>query len=262
MNYYSILGVDKTATQEEIKKAYRLKARETHPDVNADDPEAEEKFKKVSEAYDVLGNPEKKDVYDNPGRYNNNIGNLEDFINAHFGGNPFEGMRRTSTRMSNNSEPGFSVRTRVSISFFDSLFGTTVKGEASFVAKCADCNGLGGTDFTKNCGHCNGRGFQEFHNGVMSIRNMCQECTGTGKLPSVVCSACNGGAKKKYRSLYSVDIQKGFTGGQIIVPGKGAPGTFGGASGDLLVEVTVAFPRVDTSSMTEEEIGVFRKYLS
>jgi len=261
MDYYDILGVSKGATKEEIKKAYRQKARETHPDVNNGDLAAEEKFKQVSEAYSVLGDDTKRAEYDNPEVAN--FGNIEDFINAHFAGGPFGApRRRTASRAPNTPEPGPSVRARQDISLYDSMFGVTLTGVAGFVAKCDECNGLGGSDFTSVCSTCGGRGFQETNSGRMVIRNACGECSGAGVLPKNKCPGCSGHGKKHYDSEYTLGVPAGFRGGSLLVEGAGAPGVFGGPSGDLMVEVAIRFPEVDTSQLSNEEISVLKKFLS
>jgi len=256
MDYYDILGVDKDASQDDIKKAYRRRARETHPDVNKS-PEAEDEFKKISEAYSVLGDENKRKNYDNPTIPGFN-GNLEDFLDAHFGR-----VRRTkNTYTPNTPKPGATVHVQVKISLFESIFGVKLAKKAEFISKCDNCNGLGGFDFTNTCSGCEGKGYQELNRGVMVFRKTCVDCSGTGFVPSKVCSVCEGSAKKKYTSDYNVELPPGFSGGVINVEGKGAPGLFGGSSGDLLLNVSITPPDINIDEVTEEEISVLRKYLS
>jgi len=261
MNYYDILGVSKDASTEDIKKAYRKKARETHPDVNKDDPSAEEKFKQVSEAYTVLSDVAKRAEYDNPSVPGFN-GDLEDFLNAHFRSGPFGRNRRTATRAPNQSEPGASVRATATISLYDSVVGCSLHDKIEFVASCDDCNGLGGEDFTKLCQNCGGTGYHESRQGVLTMRQVCTRCSGTGVLPAKPCASCDGSTKKSYTQEYTVDIPVGFRGGRTILEGKGAPGMFGGPPGDLHLEIAVKFPDVDVSNLTDEEKLILKKYLS
>lgn len=258
MDYYDILGVDKNASKEEIKKAYRQRAKETHPDVNRA-PDAEDKFKEVSEAYAVLSDEDRRMQYDNPSMPGFN-GTIEDFLNSHFGG--FGPFVRTATKAPNTPEKGASVRTQNSVSIFDSLFGVSLNGEAQFVSQCDACNGLGGEDFTLICEDCEGRGYHETIMGPTSMRRSCSICTGTGVIPKIKCTDCEGRSMKTYTISYTISVPSGFRGGGIVVPGKGAPGLFGGPPGDLMVEVSVRFPEVDIGSILPEEIDVFRKYLS
>jgi len=260
MDYYDILGVSKDASKDEIKTAYRKKARETHPDVNKE-PDAEDRFKEVSEAYAVLSDEQRRMQYDNPDMPGFN-GSIEDFLRAHFSGvGPF-GRQRTASRAPNTQERGANVHTQNQVSVFESLFGTTLHGEAKFISKCVDCNGLGGEDFTQICDVCEGAGFLDTSSGQMHMRRSCSNCTGTGVLPKVKCESCHGRGMRDYSVVYSVAIPSGFRGGGILVPGKGAPGLFEGPTGDLMVEVGVRFPEIDVNEASVEEIDVLKKYLS
>lgn len=264
MDYYDILGVERSASPEEIKKAYRKKAHETHPDVNKDDTGAEDKFKMVAEAYGVLGDAEKKAMYDNPahgfaGGFPGGPGfNIEDFINAHMGGvriNPFE-------QNQGGAENGLSVRVRSEITLYGAMFGSESSGEARFVAKCGECGGMGGMDFSEKCEACGGVGHVVLQSGMMTMTHMCKRCMGKGKAAKDICGECSGSGMKEYVSEYSYTTPPGFFGGVVNILGKGAPGVFGGPAGDIRVEVKVKYPEVDFSEVTEEELNVFKKYLT
>lgn len=264
MDYYDILGVSRDAGQSEIKKAYRNKAKELHPDVNTEDPEAESKFKQVVEAYGVLGDEEKRASYDNPG-----MGSLEDFLSnlANMGMDPsvfggFGGRPRTSSSTGPLPTQGHHVKTGAQISLFDSFFGRNLKGVARFSAKCDKCDGLGGSDFSAKCDSCGGVGVHEQHNGMMSIRRTCPDCSGSGAKPNVLCEGCEGSGIAKYEREYEISIPPSFKGGRFELPGLGAPGLFGGEPGSLLVEVSVGFPDFNPDRVSEEDKEILRKYLA
>jgi len=261
MDYYGILGVEQTASASEIKKAYRQKARETHPDVNKEEG-AEDLFKKVSEAYSVLSDPEKRAQYDNPTPHMPGFPggggiNIDDFIRAATQGRGF-GRQQEPT----SPQPGMSIRVQKELSLYEAMFGTKASGEARFVAKCGGCGGLGGKDFSEKCAACGGSGHIITQTGMMTVTQTCKRCMGVGKVPKENCDECSGSGMKEYTSEFSYDIPSGFAGGAIGVAGKGAPGLFGGPPGDVRVEVRVRFPDVSKDELTEEELAVFKKHLT
>jgi molecular chaperone DnaJ len=264
-DFYDILGVSKDASQEEIKKAYRAKARETHPDVNKDDPKAEEKFKAISEAYSVVGDPDKRAEYDMRGQGFSGMGgfpgfsgfgNMDDFmsnfININMGGN--RQQNRNAPRM------GGSVRVERVISLYDAIIGMELKDAVSFVAECAMCNGLGGTDIDK-CSVCGGSGTRQTRQGMMFVRSTCPSCRGIGGTPTKKCEGCSGSRKKEYTSEFSVHIPQGFSGGDFTIQGKGAPGMNGGPPGNIQLGVQVRVASIDEAVLSEEEKSVLKKFL-
>lgn len=260
MNYYDILGVSKDASFDAIKKAYRKKARETHPDVNKD-PDAEERFKEISEAYSVLSDPDRRMKYDNPAP--GGLGgfgiNIEDFINSNFG--PFGPMGRSRQR-NDGPRKGASIQVNKKISLYEAMFGLTgIVGSASFEASCNACDGLGGNDFTKKCNTCGGAGRVAMSRGMMQIQQTCGACGGRGAFPKNVCVACSGKRVRAYKSEFSYDIPKGFYGGQLLVEGAGAPGIKGGPKGDAIIDVSLKLPDINKENVSEEELKTLKKYL-
>ena len=258
MNYYDILGVSKTASTEEIKKAYRLKARETHPDVNKEQG-TEDKFKEVNEAYTVLSDVDKRMQYDNPSPFSG-VGssggfNIGDFLNSNFG---FGGPRR---RDINAPSKGATLRISKELSIFEALLGIDLSEVVNFEAMCNVCAGQGGTDFSNKCSTCGGAGQIVMSQGRMRIQQSCPKCGGRGALAVDTCVECLGTGSKQYTSDFSYSISPGFFGGRIGVEGKGAPGINGGPSGDVIVEVTVKPSLIDVNNITEDELKTLKKYL-
>lgn len=264
MDYYDILGVSPDASVDDIKKAYRAKAKETHPDINKDDPEAEDKFKRIVEAYETLSDQQKREAYDmQRSGFPFRFPDLDGFGSFFGAGGPF-GYRRPQPKQPPGMEPrrGSDVRARRTISLFESIAGTTISGVAKFNGACRSCGGLGGHDFSNKCSLCNGTGIQQARNGNMIVRTPCSACSGSGFSYTQVCTTCSGERIQWYENEYSLDIEPGFMGGDLIVSGKGEPGSFGGPDGNLHVSVSVKFPDIDLSEATEEEIAVLKKYLS
>lgn len=259
MDYYKILGVSKDASQDEIKKAYRIRAKETHPDVN-DSSEAEEEFKKVSEAYSVLGNPDKRVEYDNPSQNFGGFGiNIDDFLNSNFGPFGGAGFRR---KKDNGPIKGASLRVKKEISVYESIFGVeVVDGVASFRAMCSKCFGEGGTDFSDVCKACGGSGVVVLNKGMMLIKQTCRECSGAGKRPKNICNECSGSGVREYSSNFSYTIPNNFLGGKILVEGAGAPGIRGGPPGDIIVEVGVKPPKINIEGISERDKEILKKHL-
>lgn len=263
-SYYDILGIQRDASTEDIKRAYRQKARETHPDINKDDPDAEEKFKKISEAYSVLSDANKRAQYDNGGSVDglfSGMGgfgiNIDDFISSNFGF-----MGRHSNRPNIRApRKGVSFSIHKEISMFVALFGAQIEIPVSYEADCVLCSGLGGAKMA-SCGSCGGRGFISHTNGIMQMRVDCRTCRGVGQVPTEKCTGCVAG-KKRYDSVIKLEIPKDFISGEsIIVSGAGAPGINGGPNGDVKVDVVIKPPKINIASLSEEELAAFRKYFS
>ena len=245
-DYYKTLGVDKKASQEDIKKAYRKLARQYHPDTNKD-AGAEERFKAISEAYDVLGDPEKRKKYDRGGSV--------------LGGNPFGGGGGSSTsadfgsfsdilsgifntgggrgtRTKPVTEKGKDLETAVTLSFEQALTGAQVPVSVATHSACTTCRGSGARPGTtpKVCPACSGRGVEAQGQGVFSITRPCSRCNGSGTVIEDPCATCGGEGRLREVKRYRVNIPAGVReGSRIRLAGKGEAGLRGGPAGDLYV---------------------------
>ena len=254
-DYYETLGIDKSASQDEIKKAYRKMAKQYHPDMNPGNAEAEQKFKEVNEAYSILSDEEKKAKYDQFGHaaFDPSAGgygasgfggfdgfDMNDIFSSIFGGG--------SSRASRANAPidGDDITIRVSISFEEAVFGC--KEEINFpkIQKCDDCGGSGaekGSSIDK-CSKCNGRGTvtvqQRTIFGMTQTTRQCPECNGTGKIIRKPCGNCKGKGLVKINKKLNVSIPAGIDDGQrVVLRGQGHEGKNGGYPGDLIILVTV-----------------------
>ena len=271
-DYYEVLGVSKTATDAEIKKAFRVLAKKYHPDMNPGDKEAEAKFKEASEAYSVLSDPEKRRKYDQFGHaaFEGGAGGAGgyggfDFNGADMGdifgdifGDFFGGGRSAYGRSSNGPMRGANLRTGVRITFEEAIFGCEKEIELTLKDECPKCHGTGAKPGTSpvTCPKCNGKGKivytqQSFFGQVQNVQT-CPDCRGTGKIVKEKCPDCYGTGYISSKKKIQVKIPAGIDNGQSIrIAGKGEPGTNGGERGDLLVEVTVSrspvFMRQETS---------------
>ncbi len=255
-DYYEVLGVDKSADEASIKKAYRALAKKYHPDANPGDAEAEKKFKEASEAYAVLSDPEKKRQYDQFGHaaFDGGAGGAGgfDFSGMDFGdmfgdifGDFFGGGRRSSGA---NAGPmrGADLRTSIRITFEEAVFGCEKEIELNVKESCKTCNGSGAKPGTtpETCSKCGGKGQvvftqQSFFGTVRNVQ-ACPDCQGSGKIIKDKCNDCHGTGYVSMRKRYAVDIPAGIDNGQRKrMPGLGEPGTNGGGRGDVLVEVLV-----------------------
>jgi molecular chaperone DnaJ len=250
-DYYEVLGVSKDATKEEIKKAYRKLARKYHPDVNKE-PDAEEKFKEVKEAYEVLSNEQKRAQYDQFGHsgpnmggghgfggFDSDFGGFGDIFDMFFGG----GSRR---RDPNAPKQGADLQYTMNLKFEEAVFGTEKDITIPKEVTCDTCHGSGAKPGTspETCPHCHGSGSlnqeQNTPFGRIVNRRVCHYCQGTGKYIKSKCTTCGGTGTVKKRKKIHISIPAGIDNGQQIrVAGQGEPGKNGGPSGDLYVVVRV-----------------------
>ena len=259
-DYYDVLGVSKTATADEIKKAYRKLARQYHPDVNKDNPEAAEKFKEASEAYSVLSDEQKRAQYDQFGHaaFDGSAGagggyGGFDFNGADFGdifgdifGDLFGGGRRGG-RANQGPMKGMNIRKSVRITFEEAVFGCEKELDVVLKDPCPKCNGTGAKPGTspETCPKCGGKGQvvytqQSFFGTVQNVQT-CPDCQGTGKIIKEKCPDCGGTGYVASKKKISVSIPAGIDNGQSVrIREKGEPGINGGPRGDLLVNVTVS----------------------
>jgi molecular chaperone DnaJ len=245
-DYYKALGVDKKASADEIKKAYRKLARRYHPDRNPGDKAAEERFKEVSQAHDVLGDPEKRKQYDSgtgpfatggPGGGFGGFGNF-DFDASSMGdilSNLFGGGGRAQ-RQRQRAERGGDLEAAVSISFDQAIAGAQVPLSVPMRATCTTCHGTGAKPGTTPtvCPRCEGRGIETQGQGMFSISQPCSLCGGAGTVIEDPCPTCHGSGAVRTVKRLRVNIPAGVReGSRIRLPGKGEPGRRGGPPGDL-----------------------------
>ncbi len=248
---YKTLGVSKKATDEEIKKAYRKLARTYHPDRNPDDAEAEEKFKEVSAAYDVLSDPEKRKEYDEGGVFAGfGQGGQAPFGTGPggFGGFDFGdilgGMfNRGGGRAQRQEVRGRDLETEVSLSFDQAINGAQISVTVPKASRCATCHGSGAKPGTSptTCPRCGGRGVESQGQGLFSISQPCPQCGGAGQIIEDPCPTCGGSGLTQQNKRYKVNIPAGVKDGtRIRLAGKGEDGPRGGPPGDLYVTTRVA----------------------
>ena len=269
---YKTLGVSKKASDEEIKKAYRKLARQYHPDRNPDDPAAEEKFKEISAAHDVLADPEKRKEYDAGGMFGGFGGRWLG------GGKPFGGRRRrpaasaaapTSATSSPRSSTaaaaaarrpqqvrGRDLETEVQLSFDQAVNGSQISVTVPKAGRCPTCHGSGAKPGTGpiTCPRCEGRGIDAQSQGFFSISQPCPQCGGAGQIIEDPCPTCGGSGLTQQTKRYKVNIPAGVKdGARIRLAGKGEAGPRGGPPGDLYVTTRVAaspvFKRLDDGNL-------------
>jgi molecular chaperone DnaJ len=268
-DYYEVLGVARDASVGEIKKAFRRLARELHPDVNAHDPEAEEKFKEAAEAYEVLSDADRRRTYDRFGREGLRSGGwspraegfagVEDLFQAFFGGDPFGRARGPAA--------GGDVLAEVEIELSDVLEGTGREVSFEAVGVCERCRGNGAEPGTpiETCDRCEGTGqlrqvSSSFFGQVVRTAP-CDRCGGDGRIPETPCERCDGAGRVSEPRTWEVEIPAGIEHGQRIrIAGAGHAGDPGGRQGDLYVEVRIAederFGRQGTELITRVELPV------
>ena len=257
-DYYEVLGVEKSASADEIKKAYRKMAIKYHPDKNPGDKEAEEKFKEAAEAYDVLSNPDKKQRYDQfghagmggvaSGGFNAGGFSMEDIFSqfgdifgGHFGGG-FGGFGGFGGGRSPRVQRGSDIRIRVKLSLKEIVHGVEKKVRINKMVQCSECHGKGAVSEAdiKTCDTCHGSGVVtkvvQTMFGQMQSQGVCPTCNGEGKIIAKACKKCNGSGLVKDSEEISFKIPAGVAQGmQLTVQGKGNAAKSGGINGDLLV---------------------------
>jgi molecular chaperone DnaJ len=247
---YKILGVDKKASAEEIKRAHRKLVRQHHPDRNPGDAKAEERFKEIQAAYDVLGDPEKRKQYDRgglnpfaqgaPAGAGFDPGSFSDILSNLFGG---AGGARTRGPAGPRPERGRDLETEVSLSFEQAVEGAQVSLQVPMSQTCTTCRGTGAKPGTtpKVCPRCQGRGVESQGQGLFSISQPCSQCGGSGTVIDDPCPTCTGSGATRTVRRYRVTIPAGVReGSRIRLAGKGEPGRNGGTAGDLFVVTHVA----------------------
>jgi len=254
---YKTLGVDKKASPEAIKKAYRNLAREFHPDRNPGDARAEERFKEVSAAYDILGDAEKRKEYDQgklfggfsggpgaPGGQGFDASSFGDIFSNLFGGG---GGGAGPSRGRPRPDRGRDLEAEVSLTFDQSLAGVQVPLTLTMAAPCPTCHGTGAKPGTspKVCPQCQGRGVESEGQGLFSISQPCSRCGGSGAIIESPCPTCAGAGQTQQARRLRVNIPAGVkNGSRVRIAGKGEPGRNGGPPGDLYVITRVAPSRV------------------
>ena len=272
-DYYAVLGVASTATQDEIKKAYRRLAKRYHPDANQNDPKAADRFKEISEAYQVVGDAEKRKQHDDMRRLGSfgfgtsdgsagarrgpqpggarpgaaggatdpngfgfdigGLGGLGDLFSSMFGGG--RGKAR-------DAEQGQSVETTLEVPFRVAALGGKIPVELEVTEECATCHGSGAAPgaAVKVCPECSGRGVISFGQGGFAVNRPCPMCMGRGQIPSERCPTCSGSGEVRARKKLMVQVPQGIdSGAKIRLKGQGGRGASGGAPGDLVITFQV-----------------------
>ncbi|MDY6010785.1 MAG: molecular chaperone DnaJ [Duodenibacillus sp.] len=253
-DYYEVLGVAKTATDDEIKKAYRRLAMKYHPDRNGGDKAAEEKFKAVGEAYGVLSDPQKSAAYDRFGKagvdpnaqggfggfggfgQQGGFGDFGDIFSEIFGGG--RGGQRRGPQMFRGADTSYTLE----ISLEDAVNGSKTDIRVPVWEECTSCHGTGCKPGTskKTCPHCGGSGTINMSRGFLQVQQTCPYCQGTGEIISDPCPECSGKGRIRKTKTLEVQIPAGINHGQRIrLQGKGEPGVNGGPNGDLYVQILI-----------------------
>ena len=259
-DYYEVLGVSKTATDEEIKRAFRVLAKKYHPDVNKEEGAAE-KFKEIGEAYSVLSDKNKRAQYDQFGHaafdgasggagFNMGDIDLDDILSNLFGGGfsssfggGFSSFSGFGGRGRNRSERGEDMLMRIKLTFEEAVHGCKKDIKINVTDTCDNCHGKGGFGEI-NCSTCGGRGFikeeQRTIFGMMQTQKTCPECKGAGKSFKEICKECQGNGRVTKNKTLTITVPEGIdTGNQLRLSGKGGAGINGGANGDIYLEFIV-----------------------
>ena len=250
-DHYKVLGVGRKATQDEIKKAYRKLARQYHPDKNPGDAKAEERFKQISQAHDVLGDAEKRKDYDrallNPfsqagrggsGQPGFDTGGFGDILSDLFGQATRGRGPGAGAPPRSRAERGRDLEAEISIGFEQAIKGAEVPISVPTFERCGTCAGTGAKPGTapKVCPRCQGRGIESEGQGLFSISQPCSQCGGAGTVIEQLCPTCQGEGRRRTVKRYRVNVPAGAReGSRIRLAGKGEPGRDGGPSGDLFV---------------------------
>jgi molecular chaperone DnaJ len=264
-DYYAVLGVPESATQDEIARAYRKLARELHPDINPDSPGAEERFKEVSAAYDVIGDPQRRREYDEvrqlaasgvggfggfggPGGFRVRVHNVGDLGGADLGdlgfglGDLFGSVFGTGSRQGASTGQGGDVEASVRLSFDQAVFGDTVEVRVHAQVTCATCTGSGaapGSEVT-TCTTCGGQGVVAVRRGLFAVSQPCRECRGRGRIIRQPCRDCGGAGVTSELRTVRVRVPAGIDDGSVLrLAGQGHAGRDGAPAGDLYVHVGV-----------------------
>jgi len=271
-DYYELLGAQRNASDDELKKSFRRLAMKYHPDRNKDNPQAEEQFKKVKEAYDVLSDPKKRAAYDQfghagvdpsmgggPGAYGFNAENFSDIFGDVFG-DIFGGARRGGGR--SRAQRGADLRYNLELGLEEAVGGTEVKIRIPTLVNCDECGGSGARKGSApvTCSTCGGHGNIRMQQGFFSVQQTCPTCRGTGKQIKDPCRSCQGRGRVQEDKTLSVKIPAGVdTGDRIRLAGEGEAGEMGGPAGDLYVQVHVRdhpiFSRDGANLFCEVPIG-------
>lgn len=251
-DFYDVLGVDSSADDKEIKKAYRRLAMKYHPDRNPDDAEAEAKFKEATEAYEILSDSQKKAAYDQYGHagvdpnsaggggFSGGSGNFSDIFGDVFG--DIFGGGGGGSRGGQRSSRGADLRYNLELDLEDAVRGKSVKIRVPTQVSCKSCGGSGAAKGSKpeTCSTCHGQGQVRMQQGFFSVQQTCPTCRGRGQIIKDPCAACYGTGIQEENKTLSVKVPAGVdTGDRIRLSGEGEEGAMGGPSGDLYVQVSV-----------------------
>lgn len=268
MDYYKILGISRDSSPEDIKKAYRKLAMKYHPDKNPGDSDSESKFKEISQAYDVLSDPNKKKEYDNPAK--------KQFGNFWTGNNPFQtgdfssffGGNSSFNKRNSHNLKGRNINVHITITLEEMMNGVDKKIKVSRKSHCDSCFGTGGKNGeTLACGNCNGSGFiskvANYAFGQMVMEEICGNCSGTGFKSASDCYTCRGEGTVTKEEIVDIRIPKGSIDGvSFVVPGKGHCIKTPGDPGDLVVKIEEyvnSFYRRDGINLIHEKFLSFKE---
>lgn len=274
-DFYEVLGVEKTASDDELKKAYRKLARKYHPDVNPGDKEAEEKFKEINEAYETLSDAGKREQYDRFGPDGpqggfggaggfgggQDFGGMNDIFDMFFGGGFGGGQQQKGPRK------GSDLRYDLTIDFEEAVFGVNKTVTLPKWESCKKCHGTGAKEGTSptTCSRCNGTGqvytMQRTPFGQIQTAKVCPECGGTGHVIKDPCPDCHGKGKKRVNKTIEIKVPAGVdTGSRLRMSGEGDPGELGGPNGDLYIYINVrrhpVFMRDEDDIYMDQEINI------